>query len=307
MIFVWGQVWFPKCICCYICVTSAQLMEVINLLIFRSNRMEVWCRLTVCWLMPFTQVPSGERNGVWGVLREVLRCFVILSITVLMPIKYENVCVCVIVCAYTVKFWGRGQIIVYNASLKVRRVIPALGSPCSFPLPTTLWKWCTRTSDTVHYQIFVLILYCPTVCLCILLMCIKSLLERSPNCLKLEAVYGSHKWQRQTLSWQFSCSHTDFAFASCFTEAASSSHSDGSKEEWRQTLEQLSRGFYSPVTLLFAGVAAEFALGPINRPQSQGLLVSRFWNSILLLGFYHIMFFIRKRMFVQTLTVINNF
>lgn len=44
--------------------------------LMRSYRMEVRCRLTACWRMPFTQVRSVERKRVWGVLLEVLGCYV---------------------------------------------------------------------------------------------------------------------------------------------------------------------------------------------------------------------------------------
>lgn len=96
--------------------TSAHLMEVLNVLIFH------WCAHMEWGCDAGWQHDGGCRSLSYPVQREK-------------GLGRVSVSVCV-----PVKFWGRGQIVVHDAPLKVTRVIPALGSPCSFPVPTTLNK-----------------------------------------------------------------------------------------------------------------------------------------------------------------------
>ena len=73
---------------------------------------------------------------------------------------YVQMCVCASVhaCVSLLSSFGeeddqRSKVTAHKAALKVIRVIPALGSSCSFPLPRTHWMRCTCTSDMVQHTV----------------------------------------------------------------------------------------------------------------------------------------------------------
>lgn len=85
--------------------------------------------------------------------------------------KFVSMCMYVCTRVSLLSSFGeqRSKVTAHKAALKVIRVIPALGSSCSFPLPRTHWISCTCTSDRVQYtvnsQLLVEIFFWPISCI----------------------------------------------------------------------------------------------------------------------------------------------
>lgn len=97
-----------------------------------------------------------------GAGEDLLLCCCLCVILHLKPARVrgwlEPICVWICVCECVCRLFGgedeqRSKVRAHKAALKVIRVIPALGSSSSFPLPRTHWIRCTCTSDMVQYTV----------------------------------------------------------------------------------------------------------------------------------------------------------